>query len=150
MTRLGSIITCMVTFKPREVEVITEAMFIKATGRAPIRDDMERVNCSCVGGVGHTFCGWNKVRNCPMFDDRKHWPKDETCFKFEIGKTPWRDIQWVADGKCPYMFYNIITSPNQDYRGKFLIYDSLSKDCTFEIVSASLGKIIEAFDFCKN
>jgi len=47
--------------------VITEETFIKATGRAPIQDDLERSNCPQAGKLGHQYCGWNTEKNLPRF-----------------------------------------------------------------------------------
>lgn len=47
--------------------MITRETFIKATGRAPIQDDLERSNCPKAGELGHHFCGWNQEKNLPRF-----------------------------------------------------------------------------------
>lgn len=46
---------------------ISEAMFIACTGRKPVEDDMERVNCPKQGEVGHWSCGWNWSKSLPVF-----------------------------------------------------------------------------------
>ena len=46
---------------------ITEEMFIKATKKTPLDDDLERCNCPKAGELGHSSCGWNKERNLPQF-----------------------------------------------------------------------------------
>jgi hypothetical protein len=38
----------------------TIAEFTAATGREPVNDDMERVNCVEAGAIGHYACGWCK------------------------------------------------------------------------------------------
>lgn len=40
--------------------------FIEATGREPVDDDMERVNCVDAGQPGHYACGWCK-HDLPRF-----------------------------------------------------------------------------------
>lgn len=50
-----------------EVPPVTEEQFTMATGSAPERDDMERVNCSDAGKPGHHFCGWCPVHNKPRW-----------------------------------------------------------------------------------
>lgn len=46
---------------------ITVKAFIAATGRKPVQDDMDRVNCERAGECGHMFCGWNTEKNLPRF-----------------------------------------------------------------------------------
>lgn len=46
---------------------ITHEQFIKATGREPDNDDLERCNCENAGMAGHYSCGWNRVLNRPVF-----------------------------------------------------------------------------------
>ena len=46
---------------------VTVEMFTKFVGRAPEQDDMDRVNCTHVGQMGHHFCGWNYAKNLPVF-----------------------------------------------------------------------------------
>jgi hypothetical protein len=47
---------------------ITREYFIKATGREPIQDDLERSNCLLAGTMGHNFCGWNQKHNKPQYE----------------------------------------------------------------------------------
>ncbi len=47
--------------------LITEEMFLKATGQLPEDDDLERCNCKDAGKFGHSCCGWNKKQNMPVF-----------------------------------------------------------------------------------
>lgn len=47
---------------------ITEQQFEQATGRKPVDDDMERVNCDRAGEPGHNSCGWNHTHNCPAYE----------------------------------------------------------------------------------
>ena len=47
----------------------TELEFEEDTGCKPVQDDMDRVNCTEAGEIGHTMCGWNDKKNCPMFVD---------------------------------------------------------------------------------
>lgn len=47
---------------------ITEQQFEQATGRKPVDDDMERVNCDRAGEPGHSNCGWNHTHNCPAYE----------------------------------------------------------------------------------
>lgn len=47
--------------------MITEEMFIKAMGREPVIDELERCNCPKVGEIGHYLCGWNNEMNLPNF-----------------------------------------------------------------------------------
>lgn len=58
--------------KKGEVEIdmgekITRAKFIERTGKQPIHDDMERVNCPDAGKPGHLSCGWCDEHNLPQF-----------------------------------------------------------------------------------
>lgn len=46
--------------------VVTEGMFIKAVGRPPIYDELERCNCK-EEKIGHMLCGWCKECNGPRF-----------------------------------------------------------------------------------
>jgi hypothetical protein len=48
--------------------MITAEQFEKAVGRKPEDDDLDRVNCSEAGSIGHLCCGWNNVENKPQFD----------------------------------------------------------------------------------
>ncbi len=41
--------------------LITAEYFVRATGRKPVDDDLERVNCT----KGCSQCGWNWEHNCP-------------------------------------------------------------------------------------
>ena len=47
---------------------MNEYEFEQATGRKPIEDDMERVNCEQMGEIGHLSCGWCAVHDQPMFE----------------------------------------------------------------------------------
>jgi hypothetical protein len=47
--------------------IITAEQFRHATGRDPVGDDLERVNCSKAGDLGHWFCGWDDMANLPRF-----------------------------------------------------------------------------------
>ncbi len=51
----------------RALQPITAQQFKDSTGAEPIQDDLERCNCPTVGTSGHYFCGWNYVKNVPMF-----------------------------------------------------------------------------------
>jgi hypothetical protein len=42
----------------RTLHRITALDFRKATGRAPVLDDLQRANCEHAGEPGHTGCGW--------------------------------------------------------------------------------------------
>lgn len=44
--------------------MIDAKRFRDATGREPIMDELDRVNCRRVGNLGHFFCGW--CDNCQM------------------------------------------------------------------------------------
>lgn len=46
---------------------ITAEIFEKATGSAPIQDDLDRCNCPNAGKMGHWQCGWNTKANLPYF-----------------------------------------------------------------------------------
>lgn len=50
-------------------EEITSEFFFQATKEEPLNDDLERCNCKLAGQKGHSFCGWNYKKNCPMFMD---------------------------------------------------------------------------------
>lgn len=52
---------------PSVTPTITKEEFKKATGYDPENDDLERVNCSEAGKVGHLCCGWNYTKNMPVF-----------------------------------------------------------------------------------
>lgn len=41
--------------------------FIYRTGYAPVQDDLERVNCSEAGKIGHQQCGWCEKCDAPRF-----------------------------------------------------------------------------------
>ena len=56
--------------------MITEQMFFDATGRKPEDDDMERVNCPCMGKKGHMSCGWNTAWNLPRFQVGDSTPEE--------------------------------------------------------------------------
>jgi hypothetical protein len=45
---------------------ITAELFLKATGRAPVLDDLQRCNCEDAGTIGHWGCGWCRHRK-PTF-----------------------------------------------------------------------------------
>lgn len=47
--------------------MITREQFVEATGYEPENDDLERVNCTRAGELGHFFCGWNTDLNQPQF-----------------------------------------------------------------------------------
>lgn len=49
------------------MRIITAEEFEKATGHAPVQDDLERCNCDKVGQMGHWQCGWDEERNLPVF-----------------------------------------------------------------------------------
>lgn len=46
---------------------VTEEMFLKAVGRPPVYDELERCNCKATEVIGHMLCGWCKKCNCPRF-----------------------------------------------------------------------------------
>jgi hypothetical protein len=46
---------------------ITAERFLARVGYAPIQDDLERCNCKRHGEIGHSFCGWDAVRDMPRF-----------------------------------------------------------------------------------
>jgi hypothetical protein len=48
--------------------MVTRADFIKATGREPQQDDLERCNCMEAGTWGHLCCGWDYTQMKPQFD----------------------------------------------------------------------------------
>ena len=48
---------------PLQGEPMTEAEFQKKFGRAPVEDDLHRVNCDQAGTMGHFMCGM-----CPTHD----------------------------------------------------------------------------------
>jgi len=60
--------------------MITELDFIKATGKVPENDDLERCNCPKAGQLGHWQCGWNLKENLPMFMSTKGYEKAESRF----------------------------------------------------------------------
>ena len=41
--------------------------YLELTGQLPMNDDLDRVNCEHAGEVGHIFCGWCPIHNCPRF-----------------------------------------------------------------------------------
>lgn len=47
--------------------MINKRQFKKATGFAPVQDDLERCNCRKAGQPGHMSCGWNKAKRLPVF-----------------------------------------------------------------------------------
>lgn len=48
-------------------EQITREQFVVMTGREPLRDDLDRVNCQLAGQVGHYFCGLCRECQKPRF-----------------------------------------------------------------------------------
>ena len=46
---------------------MTEATFTELVERAPVQDDLDRVNCPTIGGLGHALCGWCLVHYGPRF-----------------------------------------------------------------------------------
>lgn len=46
---------------------ITEEYFKEHVGSEPIQDDLERCNCKQAGSPGHVQCGWNSIKNKPVF-----------------------------------------------------------------------------------
>lgn len=42
--------------------------FEEKTGRKPVNDDLERVNCPDAGKVGHFGCGWCNGCNKPAYE----------------------------------------------------------------------------------
>jgi len=66
--------------------MITKQIFLEATGRVPVDDDLERCNCQNAG-EGHYFCGWNHDMNRPAFFGGLDPQKVKTCFyKVELNK----------------------------------------------------------------
>ena len=49
------------------MKTITAEDYKKATGADPENDDLERVNCTQLGQVGHQQCGWCPKCNLPRF-----------------------------------------------------------------------------------
>jgi len=49
------------------MRIITEEIFITATGRKPVNDDLELCNCPKAGEFMHTYCGWNEKENLPQY-----------------------------------------------------------------------------------
>lgn len=49
------------------MEPISKKKFYMATGNLPVRDDLERVNCSKAGEPMHHQCGWCNEHNYPRF-----------------------------------------------------------------------------------
>ncbi len=49
-------------------EKITREHFIRATGREPIDDDLDRCNCDKAGELAHSCCGWHEELDRPWFD----------------------------------------------------------------------------------
>lgn len=47
--------------------MIDAATFKEATGSDPKDDDLARCNCPKAGEIGHQWCGWNSVKNMPVF-----------------------------------------------------------------------------------
>lgn len=46
---------------------LTAKEFECLVGYPPVDDDLERCNCQKAGEIGHQHCGWNQIRNLPMF-----------------------------------------------------------------------------------
>ncbi len=42
--------------------------FEEKTGRKPEDDDLERVNCTMVGRMGHSSCGWCYEHSRPRYE----------------------------------------------------------------------------------
>jgi len=49
------------------MHLIGEDYFEHAVGRPPENDDMERVNCTRAGELGHYHCGWCYLCNKPRY-----------------------------------------------------------------------------------
>lgn len=47
--------------------MIDAETFEAKVGRAPVMDDLERVNCEQVGEIGHWYCGWCERCDKPRF-----------------------------------------------------------------------------------
>jgi hypothetical protein len=47
--------------------IITKKLFTYLFGRPPENDDLDRVNCSEAGKLGHRLCGICKRHRLPMF-----------------------------------------------------------------------------------
>lgn len=47
---------------------MTELEFLLKTGRKPVNDDLDRVNCQQAGQILHWQCGWCKEHDKPHFD----------------------------------------------------------------------------------
>jgi hypothetical protein len=46
---------------------MTRDEFLDKTGREPVDDDLERVNCEYAGYPNHLGCGWCEGHSAPMF-----------------------------------------------------------------------------------
>ena len=46
---------------------VTRDDFVKAMGREPENDDLERCNCPQAGQLLHWYCGWSTTSDRPMF-----------------------------------------------------------------------------------
>jgi len=46
---------------------ITKEKFIASVGCEPVDDDLERCNCLDAGTIGHDMCGWDYIRDMPVF-----------------------------------------------------------------------------------
>ncbi len=53
---------------------MTAEEFIEKTGFEPEADDLDRVNCTQVGPVGHVSCGWCDVCDAPAFQCLRFHP----------------------------------------------------------------------------
>ena len=42
--------------------------FRRLTGREPVDDDQERINCNKAGQLGHMSCGWCPDHNLPRWE----------------------------------------------------------------------------------
>lgn len=77
----------------KALQSITALQFKDCTGSEPIQDDLERCNCSVPGTLGHIFCGWNYVKNVPMFVDHNESTANVT---LEVLERLWVALSYVA------------------------------------------------------
>lgn len=63
-----SVVMAAVKFRDnRNYPTVTAEIFEQFTGYKPEWDDLERCNCPKAGLPGHLMCGWDALRNMPLF-----------------------------------------------------------------------------------
>lgn len=65
-SQFGAAVFALSEMQTADTITITSEHFRKATGRDPINDQLERVNCEKAGKFGHSMCGWCQQHDVPI------------------------------------------------------------------------------------